>query len=112
MANIVVGLSPEIISGRLNREHRSDKMRVSPETIYQWLFADAPVSADFTMNILIERLNGWSIPSKIDIPQCNRNQAKNSKLNYLKSRSFTSHINCIKIPSKTDITILPLIVHY
>lgn len=35
------GLSPELISGRLKREYRSDKMRVSPETIYQWVLKDA-----------------------------------------------------------------------
>jgi IS30 family transposase len=41
MLNIQEGLSPEIISKRLKREYRSHKMRVSPETIYQWIFADA-----------------------------------------------------------------------
>ena len=35
------GYSPEIISERLKREYRSQKMRVSPETIYQWLYAEA-----------------------------------------------------------------------
>lgn len=35
------GLSPEIISRRLVREYRSLKMRVSHETIYQWIFDDA-----------------------------------------------------------------------
>ena len=35
------GYSPEIISERLKREFRSRKMRVSPETIYQWLYAEA-----------------------------------------------------------------------
>jgi len=39
--NLKKGLSPEIISGRLNRETRSQKMRVSAETIYQWVYADA-----------------------------------------------------------------------
>ena len=39
--NIQQGLSPELISGRLEREYRSQKMRVSHETIYQWIFADA-----------------------------------------------------------------------
>lgn len=35
------GLSPEIISGRLKREYSSEKMRVSAETIYQWLYLEA-----------------------------------------------------------------------
>lgn len=39
--NIRNGLSPELISGRLKREYRSHKMRVSHETIYQWIFTDA-----------------------------------------------------------------------
>ncbi|MDB2705434.1 IS30 family transposase [Pseudomonadota bacterium] len=39
--NIQNGLSPELICGRLKREYRSDKMRLSPETIYQWVLADA-----------------------------------------------------------------------
>lgn len=35
------GLSPEIISNRLQRDYRSLKMRVSPETIYQWVIRDS-----------------------------------------------------------------------
>lgn len=35
------GLSPEIISNRLRRDFRSLKMRVSPETIYQWVIRDS-----------------------------------------------------------------------
>ena len=35
------GLSPEIISNRLRRDFRSLKMRVSPETIYQWIIRDS-----------------------------------------------------------------------
>ena len=36
------GWSPEQISGRLRRDHpRSGKMRIAPETIYQWIFRDA-----------------------------------------------------------------------
>lgn len=34
-------LSPEIISNRLKREYRSEKMRVSHEAIYQWLYLEA-----------------------------------------------------------------------
>lgn len=41
MQNILLGLSPEIISGRLKREFRSEKMRVSHEAIYQWIVVDA-----------------------------------------------------------------------
>ena len=41
VTNIKAGLSPEIICGRLKREFRSLKMRVSPETIYRWVAADA-----------------------------------------------------------------------
>ena len=39
--NLIKGLSPDIIAGRLKREYRSAKMRVSHETIYQWIYADA-----------------------------------------------------------------------
>jgi len=39
--NLIKGLSPDIIAGRLKREYRSTKMRVSHETIYQWIYADA-----------------------------------------------------------------------
>ena len=36
------GWSPEQICGRLRRDHsRSQKMRIAPETIYQWIFRDA-----------------------------------------------------------------------
>lgn len=36
------GWSPEQISGRLRREHpRSARMRIAPETVYQWIFRDA-----------------------------------------------------------------------
>jgi len=36
------GWSPEQISGRLRHEHcRSTKVRVAPETVYQWIFRDA-----------------------------------------------------------------------
>jgi len=41
IGNLIKGLSPEIIAGRLKREYRSPKMRISHETIYQWIFADA-----------------------------------------------------------------------
>jgi len=41
MKNIQKGLSPELICGRLKREHRSDKMQLHPKTIYQWVLADA-----------------------------------------------------------------------
>jgi len=51
MQNIRKGLSPELLSGRLKREQRSDKMRVSPETIYQWLFADARTGGDAYLSL-------------------------------------------------------------
>jgi IS30 family transposase len=43
---VVTGLgldwSPEQIAGRLQRDHAGDqRMRVSPETIYQWIYRDA-----------------------------------------------------------------------
>jgi len=52
MQNIRAGLSPEIISGRLNREFRSDKMRVSHETIYQWLYDDARQGGDTYLSLV------------------------------------------------------------
>lgn len=50
--NIEEGLSPEIISKRLKREYRSHKMRVSPETIYQWVFADAGQSGKLYQSLV------------------------------------------------------------
>lgn len=44
--NLRKGFSPEIISGRLKRETRHQQMRVSPETIYQWVYADARKGGD------------------------------------------------------------------
>jgi len=38
---LIEGFSPEIISGRLKREYRSLKMRISPEAIYQWIYSDS-----------------------------------------------------------------------
>jgi len=38
---LIEGLSPDIIAGRLKREYSSLKMRVSHETIYQWILSDA-----------------------------------------------------------------------
>ncbi|MEE9445310.1 MAG: IS30 family transposase [Cocleimonas sp.] len=38
---LIEGLSPDIIAGRLKREYGSLKMRVSHETIYQWILSDA-----------------------------------------------------------------------
>lgn len=41
------GLSPEIIAGRLKYEYpRQYAMRISPEGIYQWVFADARAGGD------------------------------------------------------------------
>jgi IS30 family transposase len=45
-AYVITGLlkdwSPEQIAGRLRHDHSSDRtMRVSPETIYQWIYRDA-----------------------------------------------------------------------
>ena len=39
--NLIKGLSPDVISGRLKRESRNPKMSVSTETIYQWILSDA-----------------------------------------------------------------------
>jgi len=39
--NLMEGLSPDVISGRLKRETRSKKLQVSHETIYQWILTDA-----------------------------------------------------------------------
>lgn len=39
--NLIEGLSPDVIAGRLKRETRSQKLRVSHETIYQWILSDA-----------------------------------------------------------------------
>ena len=39
--NLIEGLSPDVIAGRLKREYSSLKMRVSHETIYQWILTDA-----------------------------------------------------------------------
>jgi IS30 family transposase len=38
---LIEGLSPDVIAGRLKREYSSPKMRVSHETIYQWILNDA-----------------------------------------------------------------------
>ena len=38
---LIEGLSPDVIAGRLKREYSSLKMRVSHETIYQWILSDA-----------------------------------------------------------------------
>jgi len=50
--NIQNGLSPELICGRLKREFRSDKMRLSPETIYQWVFTDASQGGDLYRSLV------------------------------------------------------------
>ena len=46
------GLSPELISGRLRLEFRSHQMRVSHETIYRWVIADA-VAGGYAYKVLI-----------------------------------------------------------
>ena len=46
------GLSPEIISGRLKRECRDRRMRVSTETIYQWVFKDAREGGDLYLSLV------------------------------------------------------------
>jgi IS30 family transposase len=50
--NIRQGLSPEIISNRLKRECRSKKMRVSPETIYQWVLKDAVSGGSLYLSLI------------------------------------------------------------
>lgn len=52
MNNIKKGLSPEIISGRLKREYRSEKMRVSHETIYRWIAADAQQGGEHYLSLV------------------------------------------------------------
>ena len=42
----------ELISGRLEREYRSQKMRVSHETIYQWIFVDAQQYSDLYLSLV------------------------------------------------------------
>lgn len=46
------GLSPEIISGRLVRESRDLRMRVSTETIYQWIFKDTRHGGDLYLSLV------------------------------------------------------------
>ena len=55
--NIRQGLSPELISGRLKREYRSEKMRVSHEAIYQWIFADAKQGGDLYLSLVRHHKN-------------------------------------------------------
>lgn len=50
--NLRKGLSPELICGRLKREERSQKMQLSPETIYQWVFADARQGGDLYQSLV------------------------------------------------------------
>ena len=52
VANLKKGYSPEIISGRLKREYRSHKMRVSHETIYRWVFDDALQGVDLYRSLV------------------------------------------------------------
>lgn len=46
------GLSPELISGRLKREFRSQQMRVSYETIYRWIVADAEAGGSIYQSLV------------------------------------------------------------
>ncbi len=55
--NIRQGLSPELISGRLEREYRSERIRVSHETIYQWIFADAKQGGDLYLSLVRHHKN-------------------------------------------------------
>jgi IS30 family transposase len=50
--NLRKGLSPELICGRLKREERSQKMQLSPETIYQWVFDDARQGGDLYQSLV------------------------------------------------------------
>jgi len=50
--NLREGLSPEIISGRLNREYSSPKMNVSHETIYQWVLKDSLDGGDLYRSLV------------------------------------------------------------
>jgi len=52
MSNIKKGLSPEIILGRLKREYRSEKMRVSHETIYRWIAADTQQGGEHYLSLV------------------------------------------------------------
>jgi len=51
MQNIQKGITPELISGRLAREYRITKMRVSPETIYQWIFTDSQAGGNIYLSL-------------------------------------------------------------
>ena len=55
--NIQQGLSPELISGRLKREYRSEKMQVSHETIYQWIFKDAKLGGELYLSLVRHHKN-------------------------------------------------------
>ena len=55
--NIRKGLSPELISGRLERECRSEKMKVSHKTIYQWVFDDAKQGGDLYLSLVRHHKN-------------------------------------------------------
>ena len=57
VVNLRQGLSPELISGRLKREYRSQKMQVSHETIYQWILADAKRGGDLYVSLVRHHKN-------------------------------------------------------
>jgi len=46
------GLSPELISGRLKRDFKSPLMRVSHDTIYRWVVADARSGGDLYKSLV------------------------------------------------------------
>jgi IS30 family transposase len=51
------GWSPEQISGRLRREHpRSARMRIAPETVYQWIFRDAMAGGELYKHLRRRRV--------------------------------------------------------
>lgn len=74
------GISPELISGRLKRDFRSMKMRVSHEAIYQWIFQDA--------------LNGGSLYKSLVRHHKNRRKQRRS----LRRRLFEGRISISERP--------------
>jgi len=65
MRHIRDGLSPELISGRLKREFRSQQMRVSHETIYRWVIADAVEGGDAYQSLVRHRKQRRSVRRRL-----------------------------------------------
>jgi transposase, IS30 family len=66
---LIKGWSPELISGRI-RTHRPDLPRISPEAIYQWIYADRPDLVDHMARAHRKRKRRWKAKqNKIRIPE-------------------------------------------